>query len=150
MKEVDLVRAVVRVMARRAGWYQPRREGLPQPRSRVLNNPLLLNAWRRTPSGTLEDTGLFEGYETVADGFIKFDDASEGWHEAHKNIKARIGWQKVTARRLFLTRDDSEYLASLTRQLNITPDQVLADLITEVPRAQRGNTRVAARPNRKG
>ena len=97
MTEVELVKIVSEVLARKSDWFKPRREGFPQPLSRVLNNPGMLNAWRRNTAGVFEDTGLFSQYETTCGGFIQFPDPATGWMELHKNTKARICWQRATA-----------------------------------------------------
>lgn len=146
MTETNLIHIVSDALARRAGWFSPRREGLPQPLCRALNNPGLLNAWRRNMAGEFEDTGLFESFDTACGGFIQFPDVKTGWLELYRSTRLRITRQRVTARRLFITRDDTEFLNSLTARLGIQPDQILADLITEVPHGQRrGNTRMASK-----
>lgn len=131
MTETQLVRLVSHTLARRAGWFNVHREGMPLPMARILNNPGMLNAWRRGTTGEIEDTGSFEEYDTVYGGFIVFPDEATGWNQLWKNTRNRIVMQHASAMRLLAARDDKEFLDSLTHRLGIQPSDVLANLITE-------------------
>lgn len=133
MTEEQLVRAVADVIAKRSGWFQSTRKGLPEPLSRRLNNPGLLTSWRK-----YDRRGNSEEYP-VSHGYVEFPTEDEGWKALLKHTRIRInpnenaqrrGARPATARDLFRGRDDGEYLGMVTRILHVHPQEYLINLLT--------------------
>ncbi len=146
MIEEQLVRAVADVIAKRAGWFQQVRKGLPQPLARQLNNPGLLTSWRKYDRrGNSEEYPVWppleDGEKADRDitRYVDFPTEEEGWKALLKHTRIRInpnenaqrrGSRPASAQDLFRGRDDKEYLEMIVRTLRVNPQEPMINLLT--------------------
>ena len=90
MNERELLECFTRAVARKQGWFDKGRNGIPGI-ARRLNNPCLLEHWK-DPDG--------ESYPQVC-GAVQFPDEATGWRAARSQFRINIFKRKLTFREVF-------------------------------------------------